>query len=245
VRPCDKVLQQKDKRGVKVNSGKLPKWSTPERREYLVKLWTKYGNQCLFGHTACPIPEHYQHVESKLVNEAYAQSFKCINTQGLPLKDSNGNQLYVTVYPVRKVIENRMETNRLYDVKSEAQIKYWIDNDRERDRYEWEFEREALHRTSDRQLPLRGQFSGISRDIWHDTQPFFYLEKLGISGLTFKPFAKLRLASSGTRLYVDISDVLKPLSKNAKRKAVRYAKSNNALQNDIYSLCSIAVKRYI
>ena len=89
------------------------------------------------------------------------------------------------------------------------------------------------------------EFSGISRDIYHDTQPFFFIEKTGISGLTFKPFAKLRLASSGTRLYVDISDVLKPLSKNARRKAVRYAKSDNALRNEIYSLCSTAVKKYI
>ena len=170
---------------------------------------------------------------------------KCVNSQGLPLKDLHGNQLYITVYPVRKVIENHIETDRLYDIKSEDQIKYWIDDDRERVRYEWELERRALHHTSDRVLPLRGQFSGISRDIYHDTQPFFFIEKTGISGLTFKPFAKLRLASSGTRLYVDISDVLKPLSKNARRKAVRYAKSDNALRNEIYSLCSTAVKKYI
>jgi hypothetical protein len=223
----------------------LPKWSTQERREYLVKLWTMYGNQCLLGHTACPVPEHYQHVVSKLVKVAEAKTEKCLNNQGLPLKDTNGNQLYITIYPVRKFIENHVETDRLYDVKSEDQIKYWIDDDRGADRYNWNIEREALHRTSDRVLPLRGRFSAVSRDIYHDTQPFFFIEKMGISGLTFKPFAKLRLASSGTRLYVDISDVLKPISKNARRKAVRYAKSNNALQNEIYSLCSMAVKKYI
>ena len=68
---------------------------------------------------------------------------------------------------------------------------------------------------------------------------------MGISGLTLKPFAKLRLASSGTRLYVDISDVLKPLSKNARRKAVRYGKSDNALLNDINATCYQAVKHYL
>ena len=223
----------------------LPKWSTPERRDYLIKLWSLYGNKCLLGHTTCPIKEHYVHVESKLVNVAYAQTVKCVNTQGLPLKDNNGNQLYITVYPIRKVVERHIETDRLYELKSEDLIKYWIGDDRERERYEWELESKALHRTNNRTLPLHGQFSGVSRDIYHDSQPLFYLERMGISGLTFKPFAKLRLASSGTRLYVDISDVLKPLSKNARRKAVRYGKSTNALQNDIASTCYKAVKHYL
>jgi hypothetical protein len=222
-----------------------PKWSTSERRSYLVKLWTKYGNQCLHGHTACPILEHYVHVESKLVYVPYAKTVKCVNTQGLPLKDDNGNQLYITVYPMRKVVENRIETDRLYELKSEDLIKYWIADDRERERYELELESKALHRTNDRTLPLHGRFSGVSRDIYHDSQPLYYLEQLGISGLTFKPFAKLRLASSGTRLFVDISDVLKPLSKNARRKAVRYGKSTNALNNDIASTCYQAVKHYL
>ena len=221
------------------------KWSTPERRQYLVKLWSEHGNKCLLGHTACPIKEHYAHVESKLINIAHAQTVNCVNSQGLPLKDSNGNQLYITVYPSRKVIESHIEYDRLYDVKSEDLIKYWINDDRERDRFEWEIERENLHRTSDRTLPLRGQFSAVSRDIWHDSQPLYYLETLGISGLTFKPFAKLRLASSGTRLYVDVSDIFKPLSKNAKRKAIRYGKPNNAIQNEIRHTCVEAVKSYL
>ena len=236
-------MRLQDKVGDRLTS--YPKWSTPERRQYLIKLWTKYGNQCLQGHTACPVLEHYIHVESKLVYSAYAKTVKCVNTQGLPIKDNYGNQLYFTVYPMRKVLENRLETDRLYELKSEDLIKHWIGDDRERERYEWELESKALHKTNDRTLPLHGQFSGVSRDIYHDSQPLFYLERMGISGLTLKPFAKLRLASSGTRLYVDISDALKPLSKNARRKAVRYGKSNNALQNDIASACYKAVKHYL
>ena len=58
---------------------KIAKWSTPTRRDYLVKLWSKYGNQCLLGHTACPILSHYVHYDSKLVLVPQAKSAPCVD----------------------------------------------------------------------------------------------------------------------------------------------------------------------
>jgi hypothetical protein len=235
-------LQDKGREMIMSN---YPKWSSPERRAYLVKLFTKYGNQCLQGHHACPIPEHYLHIDTKLVYVPYAKTVPCVNSQGLPLRDSNGNPFYITVYPLRKVIERIPKIDRLYDFKTESIIKDWIADTREQSLEDWKAEQKALHRTNDRILPLRGQFSGVARDIFHDNQPLYYLEAMGISGLTFKPFAKLRLASSYIRLHVDLEDVLKPMSKSKKRKAIRYGKIPSNITNRIQVLCWQAVKHYL
>jgi hypothetical protein len=76
----------------------------------------------------------------------------------------------------------------------------------------------------ERRYPLRGQFNGIGKDIFYSGQPLYYFKGIGISGLTFKSFAKVRLASSFVNLHIDISDSLRELSKNAKRKALRHGK---------------------
>ena len=57
---------------------------------------------------------------------------------------------------------------------------------------------------------LYTDFNPISREIFYDNQPEYYLEGLGISGITFKPFAKVRLSSSLIALHVDIGDLLRP-----------------------------------
>ena len=189
-----------------------PKWSTPARKEYLVKLWTKYGNKCLLGHTACPILSHYVHYDSKMVVVPHAKAVPCVDTQGNPLKDSQGNPLYMTAFELRKGYLRTKRIDRLYELKSEAIVKDWIAEDKKQANNNWKAEFEARHKADNRVYPLHGKFSGIAQEVYYDSQPRYYLENLGFSGLTFKPFAKLRLASSNVRLFVDISGVLKPLS---------------------------------
>ena len=48
-----------------------------------------------------------------------------------------------------------------------------------------------------------------SMDIFHDKQPLYYLEALGISGLKLQPFAKVKIASSYMRLYIDLGNSLR------------------------------------
>lgn len=103
-------------------------------------------------------------------------------------------------------------------------IKDWIAYDREADRIELEAELKQMHSLGERFYPLRGQFSAIAKDIFAGNQPLFYLETLGISGVTLTPFAKVRISSSYMRLYVDLGDTLREVSKNKRRKAVRYGK---------------------
>jgi len=107
-------------------------------------------------------------------------------------------------------------------------------------------ERKRLHSLAERRYPLRGQFNNISRDIFYAKQPQFYLLGLGISGLTFKPFAKIRLSSSYVSLYVDLSDSLRMVSKAKRRKAIRYGKPLPLeLQREIGQACKLAVGHYL
>lgn len=147
-----------------------PKWSTPDRKAYLVKLFLDSGGFCVFGHSGCQIPEHH------------------------------------------------------YSIFIESLIGDWQADDRQQARLEWLAERKAMHSLGERSYPLSGRFSAISQAIWHDSQPLYYLEALGISGITFKPFAKVKLASSYMRLHVDLDDSLRTVSKNKRRKAIRYGK---------------------
>jgi hypothetical protein len=128
-----------------------------------------------------------------------------------------------------------------YEVFIENLIKDWVKDDKAQSQAEWEAERKALHSLAERRYPLRGQFSVISKDIFFTSQPQFYLEGIGISGLTFQPFAKVRLASSYMRLYIYLDDTLKDMSKNARRKALRYGR----LTETAYDRIRQAVRHYL
>jgi len=153
-----------------VNVNALPKWSTPERRQCLIDLFTKSGGFCVFGHKQCQISEHH------------------------------------------------------YSLFIDDLIHEWKQADREQRQAEWIATLKAIHSLGERKFPIRGHFSGISRDVWAESQPLYYIQDLGISGLSFKPFAKVRISSSYMSLYIDLDDSLKHVSKNKRRKAVRYGK---------------------
>lgn len=111
-----------------------------------------------------------------------------------------------------------------YSIYSELLIKDWQKLDKETASALWNIERKALHHTGERRHPTRGQFSAIAKDIHADSQPLYYLDGKGISGLTFTPFVRVRIASSYIRLYVDLGEALRQVSKSKRRKAIRYGK---------------------
>lgn len=169
-----------------------PKWATAERQTHLVNLFLRSRGFCVFGHTACHIPQHY------------------------------------------------------YETYIEELISDWIADDRERIQAEWLEESKHLHSLGERRFPLRGQFSAIAKEIFYARQPQFYLLGLGMSGLTFTPFAKVRLANSYINLYVDLSDTLGKVSKSKRRKAVRYGKPLPLeLQGEINLVCKSAIDHYL
>jgi len=131
-----------------------------------------------------------------------------------------------------------------YEPFSEALIADWKAEDRAQDLAEWQAEQRALHGLGERGR-TKGEFNAIAKEIWFAQQPLHYIEGLGISGLTFRPFAKVRLASSYVVLFVDIADVLKGESKNKRRKAIRYGKPlPQEIQREIALECSKAIRHY-
>ena len=127
---------------------------------------------------------------------------------------------------------------------TEGLIQDWIGDDRAERQALWQAEQRAMHFLNERGK-AKGRFDAIAKDVFYAKQPLYYVEGLGISGLTFKPFAKVRLASSFTCLHVDISHAVKGISKNRKRKAIRYGKLPYELWNTIDQACSLAVKHYL
>lgn len=133
-----------------------------------------------------------------------------------------------------------------YQIYIETLIRDWIADDRAQRQAEWQAERKLLHRQADRSYPVNGQFNAVSKDIFFAHQPDYYLIGLGISGLTFTPFAKLRLPSSYLNLFVDLGDTLKGVSKSKRRKAIRYGKALPIeIQRQVDRLCNLAVRRYL
>lgn len=133
-----------------------------------------------------------------------------------------------------------------YEVYIEGLIGDWKAEDKATLSALWLEERKLLHSLAERRYPLRGQFSNIAKDIYFANQPLFYLLGLGISGLTFTPFAKVRIASSYVNLYIDLGDRLRSVSKNKRRKAIRYGKALPLeLQREVEQVIRLAVKHYL
>ncbi len=133
-----------------------------------------------------------------------------------------------------------------YEVFIECLIDDWKGDDRGQRQAEWVAERQQLHRVGERRYPLHGQFSAVSKDIFFAEQPLYYLAGLGISGLIFKPFAKVRLSSSFVALYINLGDTLKGLSKSQRRKAIRYGKPlPYQIEQEVAKICRLAVRHYL
>jgi len=120
--------------------------------------------------------------------------------------------------------------------KANELIADWKADDREARNYELRLERRELHRLNERR-PRRSLFDA---EVFYSNQPTFYLEGLGVSAdYPFRPIAKIRLASTSLKLFIDLSEVLKPLSKNQRRKALRHGKPSEK----VFELISLAVKK--
>lgn len=223
----------------------MPKWATNERQAQLLDLWAKYGNRCLLGHTACDDFKHYIYHKPKPLFGIEPKPIKCVDRYGNPILDNNGQPLWTVEYkPIPHWVSNP-EVIRLYDLRLTEVIEDWVREDKQAKAYERRAISRMLH-----SIPevgkLRGEFNAISRDIYHESQPTYFIECLGISGLTFKPFAKVRISSSYTRLLVDLQAPLARVSKNRKRKFIRYGKGlPTDIVKEVELTCNRAIAHYL
>jgi len=224
----------------------MPKWATNERQAQTLDLWAKYGNRCLLGHTACDDFEHYIYRKPKPLFGIKPKPIKCVDRYGNPILDNNGQPLWTVEYKlIPDWVKSPPELIRLYDLRLAEVIEDWVREDKQAKAYERRAISRMLH-----SIPevgkLRGEFNAISRDIYHESQPTYFIECLGISGLTFKPFAKVRIASTYTRLLVDLKAPLTSVSKNRKRKFIRYGKGLPIeVQREVELTCNKAIAHYL
>jgi len=142
--------------------------------------------------------------------------------------------------------KNCLTPQHHYELYIESLIDGWKAEDREQARLDWIAERKAIHSLGERKYPITGRFNNISMDIFHDRQPLYYLEALGIDGLKLQPFARVKLASSYMKLYINLGDSLRGTSKNKRRKAIRYGKElPKSIQERIHQQVWLAVRDYL
>ena len=111
-----------------------------------------------------------------------------------------------------------------YEFFIEGLIADWIRDDREQRQAEWEAELREMHRIPDRHF-RQGHFDTIQRAVFLEQQPLYYLVGMGVDALTFRPVAKVRIPSTYVGLFVDIGEALQGVSRNKRRKALRYGKT--------------------
>ncbi len=223
------------------NKSRFPKWSTPIRQAYLLELWAKFNNQCLLGHNSCNIAGHYAYTANRATTTSEAYKVACVDKNGDKIVDATGKQYLVTFYrPVKSYYQETI-TIRLYDFLADTVVDSWKQDDRvarsEADR----IESIALHSLGEVGKPIRGRFSNIARDIFHTNAPLYYLKAISFDVLRLTPFAKIKIAGSYAHLFISLGHSLDSVSKNKKRKAMRYGKPLPALtQSKVDTIIAIA-----
>jgi len=209
----------------------LPKWANLDRRNLLVKLFLSSGGFCVYGHKPCN--GSWQETQ----NTACAWGLNCSKPEpdGKLCRykpEPNKPHLpchYVTAtqrrwhcaygdYPCYKPFGSH------YEFYANILIADWKQSDKQQSNAVWQAERRIMHSLGERTFPLTGRFNAISRDIFASNQPLYYLEGQAVSGLTLMPFVSVRIASSYVRLYIDLGEALRQVSKSKRRKAIRYGK---------------------
>lgn len=184
-----------------------PKWATPERQAQLTGLWGQYANRCLLGHLTCRVEEHYLHTRGSSEVVGVPAAVKVEGRDGVV-------RTWNTHLPHTVLVEKTDWVGGLYFLREEAVIAEWQADDRA--------ERVALLRKEQRQLHqdnrrlIGGRWDTTARERHHAEHPLYYLAVVGVSALTKKRVARVRIACSPVRLWVELP------SKNAIRQAKRY-----------------------
>ena len=119
--------------------------------------------------------------------------------------------------------QGRTQLLRLYDLKSEETVRYWVSDDAAQRMAEWKAERERLHR--DQRMFRQGEFDSLRRQLYKENQPPYTIVALTVDSLTFRPVALVRISSTIVSLFVNLEEPMGAVSKSARRKARRYGKA--------------------
>lgn len=151
----------------------------------------------------------------------------CSNPEHYIARDDKGNVVVQRLY-------DKIVADKVADYKAE-------------DKALWHRERKEMHDLGEPLRYYRGRWNAIAKDIYYTTQPTYVFKGLGVSAVTFKPIAKVRISSTYWYLYIDvpIQSAFKTVSKNARRKAIRYNVLKQGVSDKIDSIVNKTVSEYI
>ena len=215
-----------------------PKWATSVRREALVEVFEKYGNKCLLGHRVCSDPDHYLIYRGKDCYMAIPQETQ-VNDQYGQSRMEDGKRVTMQGWRIVKVFNHTQEFTNLYELHSEQLIGDWKSEDRAEREWLWRREQQLLHKMPDERGWGR-VFDPVAKDQFSSVREPFEIEAISVNPLTKQRVARIRVAGTGKRLFVNIMRHGK--GKNAKKKARRRAAQGVASPNQ--SLMKAAVQRF-
>jgi len=128
-----------------------------------------------------------------------------------------------------------------YEYYIDGLVREWVSDDKAEREALWKRELQLMHQMPDRKGWKR-RFDPVSKETFLTDRPPYYLEAVGVSGLTFTRVAKVRIPSTYMRLFVDVAKA-KTQSKNQRRKARRYGITPTETET-VYDLCNLAVKDF-
>ncbi len=202
-----------------------PLWATPQRRAILVRLFQQSGGFCVHGHKPCPDPLH--HFEFWIDGEDVVAEVTEYITEPMPFKGSETGFVMNAKTPVK--VFRKIHIPGLID--------QWKQEDREKAQALWKREQQELTQAPDHKGWGR-RFDPVEKELFLLARPPYYAHGIGISGLTFKRVAKIRIPSTYIHLFVEVP---KKQSLNARRRAQRYGKGTTGTTDE---RCLLAVKDF-
>ena len=127
----------------------------------------------------------------------------------------------------------------------ELVIYTWKALDREEREEAWRQEKRRLHALPE--IRRRGLFGTIAREIYLAERPLWKIEAVGVGAFTFRRVARVEIPALEKVIWVDLAGVDGSLSKNAKRKLIRYrqGKLPRELEESVFARCQRAVAQYL
>ncbi len=199
-----------------------PQWATPQRRALLVRLFEQSGGFCVHGHRPCPDPLH--HFEYWINGADLVVEATEYIREPAPCKASETG-FVIAKKPVK--VFRKIHISGLID--------QWKQDDRDKAQALRKRELQLMHQAPDHKGWGR-RFDPVAREQFLLAQPPYYLDAIGISGLTFTRIAKVRIPSTCMHLFVDVPKQ----SINQRRKARRYGKGTGTVDEK----CFLAVKDF-
>ena len=132
-----------------------------------------------------------------------------------------------------------------YPIFMETCIEEWKAEDRETRSVLLKVEQSTIHDGTYGRYG--GSFDPVTRDVYYQQRPVYYLMGFGVSAVSKRRIAVIRVPSTFIRLYVDVADAFQGVSysRNKRRKMARYQSGPPAaVWERVDTLCAEAVAEY-